>query len=113
MQAHEAFAWMELSVQQLQEICLDRWDFSFEITERRFDGHFLIPQPGVLITKAHVENALGRKRLGIVSERDLVLWATMILLNDAYEIDERDEDLIADWLNDMSLELDPEARDER
>ena len=47
-----------------------------------------------------------RKRLGIVSERELVLWGTMILLNDAYEIDSTDEDLITEWLNDFSFELD-------
>lgn len=74
---------------------------------------FELPQPGVLISKRHIENALSRKRLGIVSERELVLWATMILLNEAYEIDSTDEDLIAEWLNDLSLELDPTIEDRR
>ena len=27
-----------------------------------------------------------QKRLGAISERDLVYWATMLLLNDAYEL---------------------------
>jgi hypothetical protein len=68
---------------------------------------------GIILTKQHIENALNRKRLGIVSERELVLWATMVLLNDAYEIDSADEDLIAEWLNDISFELDPAMDDER
>jgi hypothetical protein len=41
-----------------------------------------------------------------MTESDLVYWATMILLNDAYEIDPEDEDFIADWLNDISYNLD-------
>jgi len=32
--------------------------------------------------------------------------ATILLLNDAYVLDPGDEDLIADWLNDISLNLD-------
>jgi len=74
--------------------------------------HFVLPEPGVLITKQHIENALNRKRLDIVNERELVLWATMIPLNDAYEIDSADEDLIAEWLNEISFELDPAMGDE-
>jgi hypothetical protein len=47
-----------------------------------------------------------QKRLGAISERDLVYWATMLLLNDAYELDPSDEDFIAEWLNDISYSLD-------
>jgi hypothetical protein len=67
----------------------------------------MIPEPGVLVTRHHISKALEHKRVGLMSERDLVYWATMILLNDAYEIDPDDEDFIADWLNDISYSLDP------
>jgi len=30
----------------------------------------------------------------------------MLLLNDAYELDPNDEDFLADWLNDISFNLD-------
>ncbi len=67
---------------------------------------FRVPEPGIVITREHIENALERKRFGLISERDLVAWATMLLMNDAYALDPGDEDLIADWLNDISFNLD-------
>jgi formylglycine-generating enzyme len=111
--AHERFARMEITVEELQCACLGEMEFDFGMTERSFSGHFVQPKPGILITKQHIENALSRKGLAIVSERELVLWATMILLNDAYEIDSADEDLIGQGLNDMSFELDPAVDDKR
>jgi hypothetical protein len=65
-----------------------------------------MPEPGIVITRAHIANALDLKRAGLVSERDLVHWATILLLNDAYVLDPGDEDLIAEWLNDISMNLD-------
>jgi len=70
-------------------------------------GHFRMPEPGIVITRAHIANALEQKRLGMISERDPVYWATILLVNDAYVLDPGDEDLIADWLNDISFNLDP------
>jgi hypothetical protein len=69
-------------------------------------GHFRMPEPGIVIARTHISNALERKRLGLISERDLVYWATILLVNDAYVLDPGDEDLIADWLNDISFNLD-------
>lgn len=68
--------------------------------------NFSIPEPGIVITRAHIERALNEKREGRITERGLVHWATMLLHNDAYVLDPGDEDLIAEWLNDMSLSLD-------
>ena len=65
-----------------------------------------MPEPGIIINREHISNALERKRFGLITERDLVHWATIILLNDAYVFDPGDEDLISEWLNDMSLNLD-------
>lgn len=67
--------------------------------------HFRVPEPGILITREHIQNALERKRFGLITESDLVLWATVLLMNDAYALDPADEDLIADWLNDISFNL--------
>jgi hypothetical protein len=77
------------------------------ITQRRSaNNRFPIPEPGIVITRNHISNALERKRFGLITERDLVYWATVLLLNDAYVFDPGDEDLIADWLNDISFNLD-------
>lgn len=77
-------------------------------TQRSATVGFRIPEPGIVITREHVANALERKRFELITERDLVTWATVILLNDAYALDPADEDLIADWLNDISAHLDAE-----
>lgn len=76
-------------------------------TQRRSaNNRFPIPEPGIVITREHISNALERKRFELISERDLVYWATVLLLNDAYVFDPGDEDLIAEWLNDISFNLD-------
>jgi len=91
------------------------FEIDFETKGKTEDGfaqrrtaicHFHLPEPGIVITRAHIANALEKKRMEIISERDLVYWATILLLNDAYVLDPGDEDLIAEWLNDMSLHLD-------
>ena len=77
------------------------------VTQRRSaNNRFPIPEPGIVITREHISNALERKRFELISERDLVYWATILLLNDAYVFDPGDEDLIAEWLNDISFNLD-------
>jgi hypothetical protein len=73
---------------------------------RSANNRFPIPEPGIVITREHISNALERKRFELISERDLVYWATVLLLNDAYVFDPGDEDLIAEWLNDISFNLD-------
>jgi hypothetical protein len=73
---------------------------------RMASGHFRMPEPGIVITRDHISNALDLKRADLVSERDLVHWAFILLSNDAYVLDPGDEDLIAEWLNDISLILD-------
>ena len=65
-----------------------------------------MPEPGIVITREHISNALEQKRVGLITERDLVHWATILLMNDAYVLDPGDEDLIAEWLNDISFNLD-------
>ena len=89
------------------EIHFDSTDASEEdLPQRRTaECFFPLPEPGIAISRAHIANALEQKRLGRISERDLVYWATIILLNDAYVLDPGDEDLIAEWLNDISLNL--------
>jgi hypothetical protein len=77
-----------------------------DLAQRRTaSGQFRMPEPGIVITRAHIANALDLKRARLVSERDLVHWATILLQNDAYVLDPGDEDLIAEWLNDISLNL--------
>jgi len=109
------YALLEIGFEAMQSSLGGIFEISFEpkqesatgLTQRRTAiGNFSIPEPGIVITREHIANALERKRFELISERDLARWATVVLLNDAYVFDPGDEDLIADWLNDMSLSLD-------
>lgn len=105
--ALEQYAGLEISLDDIRRALRGLVEFSFEPENRWIDQRFHIPEPGIPITREHIQNALTKKRLGRVGERDLVYWASMLLMNDAYEFDSKDEDFIADWLNDISYNLDP------
>ena len=109
------YALFEVGLHEMLASLAGAFDIDFEnnrenesaITQRRSANNRVpIPEPGIIITREHIANALERKRFELISERDLVYWATVLLLNDAYVFDPGDEDLIAEWLNDISFNLD-------
>jgi hypothetical protein len=109
------YALFEVGVEEMLRTMDGAFDISFDLKERpdtsgtqrrSANNRFPIPEPGIVITRGHISNALDRKRFGLISERDLVYWATILLLNDAYVFEPGDEDLIAEWLNDISFNLD-------
>jgi hypothetical protein len=100
------YALFEANIEELRTALIGVFEFDFQLDGHTANTHFRVPEPGIVITRDHISIALERKRLGLISERDLVHWATLLLLNDAYALDPKDEDLIADWLNDISLNLD-------
>src|SRR5579862_783585 len=109
------FALLEVSREEMLRSLAGAFDVNFDakeetdrgITQRRSaNNRFPIPEPGIVISREHISNALEHKRFELISERDLVYWATILLLNDAYVFDPGDEDLIAEWLNDISFNLD-------
>lgn len=109
------YALFEVGVEEMLHAMAGAFDISFDLKEqngagvtqrRSANNRFPIPEPGIVITRDHISNALERKRFGLITERDLVYWATILLLNDAYVFDPGDEDLIAEWLNDISFNLD-------
>lgn len=101
------FAWLKASVEEVRSAMTGVFEFDLQRGQRAARTFFRMPEPAIAITRAHISNALEQKRLGQIHERDLVHWATLLLLNDAYVLDPGDEDLIAEWLNDISLLLDP------
>jgi hypothetical protein len=111
MEVLRRFALFEASADEMRRSLAGVFDFHLEprhaLAERRAaTGNFRLPEPGILITRKHIENALELKRFDLITERNLVVWATVLLLNDAYVWDPAEEDLIAEWLNDISLNLD-------
>jgi hypothetical protein len=115
LDALRRFALFEVGREEMLRSLAGAFDVNFDpkeetdkgVTQRRSaNNRFPIPEPGIVITREHISNALEHKRFELVSERDLVYWATILLLNDAYVFDPGDEDLIAEWLNDISFNLD-------
>jgi hypothetical protein len=100
------FASFEIGVQEIRSSLAGIFEFELDPHRRSAKTCFRMPEPGIVITRDHISRALEQKRLGRITERDLVHWATILLLNDAYVLDPGDEDLIAEWLNDISLHLD-------
>jgi hypothetical protein len=109
------FASFEISEDELRRSMAGVFEVHFEPSQKAASGptprrtathHFRMPEPGIVISREHIANALEHKRLGRITERELVHWATILLLNDAYVLDPGDEDLIAEWLNDISVNLD-------
>lgn len=103
----EQFARFEISLRQLR-LCLRRvlkFDFDAKANKgtRTMETNFLVPEPGVLITRQDIDTALTKKERGELTAQQLIEWATMLLLNDAYEFDEKDEDFIAERLNGISF----------
>jgi hypothetical protein len=106
MEVLRRFASLDIGVEEFRNSLSDVFEFELEPWKRSAHTGFRVPEPGVVISREHIAKALEQKRLGLITERDLVHWATILLLNDAYVLDPGDEDLIAEWLNDISVNLD-------
>lgn len=100
------FAHFEASLDEVRRALAGVFDFELNPERRSASTYFRIPEPGIVITREHILQALELKRRGLIFEQDLVYWATMLLLNNAYQLDPKDEDFVAEWLNNISYNLD-------
>jgi hypothetical protein len=99
------YALFEAGIGEVREVLPAAFEMDLRHARRGAGSGFRVPEPGIVITREHIANALERRRFELISERDLAEWATILLSNDAYILDPGDEDLIADWLNDISAHL--------
>ncbi len=99
------YAMLQASVQEVRAALDEAFDPDLVPLGRRARIRYRLPEPGVVITRDHISNALDLKRFGLITERGLSDWATILLANDAFVLAPGDEDLIADWLNDLSANL--------
>jgi hypothetical protein len=99
------FALFEANLDEVRRCLAGVFEFDFQRERRVSSGHFRAPEPGIIITREHISKAIERNRLGLISRQELVDWATMFLLNDAYQLESEDEDFLAEWLNDVSYGL--------
>jgi hypothetical protein len=106
--ALEEFAALEISMEELRRRLAGVVEFDFQNHERRLDSHYGTPVPGVRIELRHIRAAMEKQARGEISTEQLADWATMLLLNHAYDWEGPEEDEIAGWLNEISG-LTPEA----
>ena len=85
------FALFEVGLDQLRrtlscvfECHLELQPVGSSLQRRSASGRFRLPEPGIVITREHIQNALDRRRFELISERELAEWATILLMNDAY-----------------------------
>jgi hypothetical protein len=100
--AFEKYARLEISLDAFRRPLRGLVEVHFELGNRWIDERHCIPRPGVTITREHVQNALIKKRMGQVGERDMVCWACVLLMSETYEFDLKDQDFIGDSLCDIS-----------
>jgi hypothetical protein len=107
----EQYAMCELSLDELCRIVRDQLGSAFLHNERLpwVNLNQVYAEPRVRITPQHVENVLGKRRLKQISERQLIDWATMIMMNDVYYWECEDEDAVGEWVERLSLDLIPEG----
>jgi hypothetical protein len=110
LKTHEQFARLEVSLDELRNRLGEMLEFDFRPSERRMTWHYRLPEPRVRVELSHIRNAMDRHGREEISTEQLADWATMLLLNEAYDWEGPDEQEIADLLNDLStLTLKPEA----
>ncbi len=102
--ALEEFAELRISLEDLRRRLHGVLEFDFKDQERSLKTHYGgTPTPGVRIELEHIREAMEKHAREEVSTHDLADWATMLLLNDAYDWEGPDEEKIADWLNEISI----------
>jgi hypothetical protein len=97
------FANCEISLDELLGCTRGMIEIDFGPSKRSLISHYLLPTPGIRINLIHIENAISKYTSREISSDDLKHWATMLLLNEAYEWEGPNEEEIADKLHELSL----------
>lgn len=100
--ALEEFAELKISMDELRERLQGVLEFDFKDQERKLTSHYGTPVPGNRIELENIQTAMDKHARGEISTEKLADWATMLLLNDAYDWEGPKEEQIADWLNDIA-----------
>lgn len=105
IQALKDYAALRLSAEQMRFALREAMTVRVDGPKRSLEFYFDNSTPDVLITRQDIERALEKRRAQLITEDELSEWASMLLLNDAYGFDPKDEALIVAWLNDLSYGL--------
>jgi hypothetical protein len=114
---HEALSWIEsyarcdLSLDELLqkvrnalgEGCIHNPNFPLVNLNQ------VCPYPAVCITARHIQLLLSKRQRGQLTERDMVDWADMVIINDVFYWLPEDQ-LVSGWVNFLSLGFIPETK---
>jgi len=98
------FVRFELPIETLRKVLAPLVTFTLDgpATHQTVNYSAGIPNNPVKVTRADIEVAIEKARTGEITHRQLNQWASMLLLNDAFDWSGEDEDAIADMLADLA-----------
>jgi len=100
----QRFVRFELPIETLGKVLAPLVTFTLDgpATYQTVEYSAGIPKNPVKVTRADIDFAIKKARTGKVTQRQLQQWASMLLLNDAFDWSGEDEDAIADMLADLA-----------
>ena len=99
----EQFGRLDIGIEELRGRLRGAMEFEIQPHQSWLRPRFSRPEPSIQIDWKQVKRVLDRHFEGEITDRQLAEWATMLLLNDAYDWAGPDEDDIADALNELSF----------
>lgn len=106
----EEYACCELSLDELcaNVRCAVRKRFIHNSHYRLVNLNQVCPNRAIRITPTHIEILFAKRKRGEITERQMVDWAHMIQINDAYFWCSEDSDVVGKWVNFLIFDFRPE-----
>ena len=104
----ERFLDLEISLDEFRNLARRRLTFDFAPSgpyTRSLQKHTDPAEPGVPVRRVHLVCAYRKWRANEIDAAQLADWAAMLVMNDDYNLDENEQDLIAEWLNTVITDL--------
>src|SRR6267143_5726016 len=100
----QRFVRFELPIETLRKVLAPLVTFTLDgpATHQTVKYSAGIPKGPVKVTRADMDSAIEKARTGEITQRQLHQWASILLLNDAFDWPGEDEDAIADMLGDLT-----------
>ena len=106
--ALESFRDLEISLEELGRLLRQRFSFDFTPSSgpytRSLEKQTDPAEPGVPVRREHLVHAYERWKAAEVDSYHLAHWASMLVMNDDYQLDENEQELISEWLNTLSVD---------
>ena len=100
----QRFVRFELPIETLRKVLAPLVTFKLDgpATQQTVKYSAGIPKNPIKVTGADINSAIEKARTGEITQRQLQQWASMLLLNDAFDWSGEDADAIADMLADLT-----------